>query len=48
MYCAKEIVDRGATFDQHHSGDCMKAENRRRLRVINGETGEFVLDDNHR
>jgi hypothetical protein len=42
-----EIVERGRALYDQQIRDRVEAENRGRFLVINVETGEYVLDDDH-
>lgn len=46
-YSSDEIVARGKALYEQQIRNRVEAENRGRFLVINVETGEFVLDDNH-
>ena len=46
-YTPDEIVERGKTLYNQQIRDRVEAENRGRFLIINVETGEFVLGDDH-
>jgi hypothetical protein len=46
-YSSDEIVERGKALYDQQIRDRVEAQNRGRFLVINVETGEFVLDDDH-
>jgi hypothetical protein len=46
-YSPNEIVERGRALYDEQIRDRVEAENRGRFLVINVETGEYVLDDDH-
>ena len=46
-YSPNEIVERGKAWYEQQIRDRVEAENRGRFLVINVETGEYVLDDDH-
>ena len=46
-YSPNEIVERGRALYDQQIRDRVEAENRGRFLVINVETGEYVLDDDH-
>ncbi len=46
-YSSEEIVERGKALYEQQIRERVEAENQGRFLVINVETGEFVIDDDH-